>query len=448
MELSRAKQIIFEAAKAAGLTEYEIYYMNGVSLSAEALKDSLSAFSCGEGGGISLRCIVDGKMGYASTELFEESELADLVRRACDNARYIEKGDTAPIFAGSESYATLNLPAFEPLTAADAKAMTLDMQKQIYAASEAVTDGTQAACISSSSEIYLCNSHGLELSNRVGLNGVYAMPVVKVGEESADAFTFALCSDKEKVETLARKATDKALAKIGAGSVESGKYNIVLEGAQMRALLSVFASAFSAKNAQLGLSLLAGKEGKQIAAACVNIVDDPMREGAPMQTHFDGEGVATYKKNVVENGVLTTLLYDLTTAAKAGVASTGNGKRGSYASTVEIAPFNFGICPGTLTEDELVAKAESGIYITELSGLHAGADATTGDFSIQSAGFLIENGKKTDKYVRSFTIAGNFFELLKEIDSLSDTVDWGIPGGFTVFGSPAVLVRDMSVAGK
>ena len=98
-------------------------------------------------------------------------------------------------------------------------------------------------------------------------------------------------------------------------------------------------------------------------------------------------------------------------------------------------------------EDELIAKAENGIYITAVKGLHAGADATTGDFSIESEGFLIEGGKKTT-YVRSFTIAGNFFELLKNIDSLSDTVEWGIPGGFTVFGAPAVLVRDMSVAGK
>ncbi len=447
MELTLAKNIIFEAAKAAGLTEYEIYYMSSSSLSAEALKDSLSGFSCGQGGGISLRCMVEGKMGYASTELFTESELTDLVRRACDNARYIEKEDTAPIFAGSESYATLDLPEFTPLSAADAKAMTLDMQSQIYAASESVTDGTQAACMSSSTEIYLCNSHGLELSNSIGLSGIYAMPIIKVGEESADAFEFALCSDKEKIATLAKAATDKALAKIGAGSVSSGKHNIVIAGSQMRSILSVFASAFSAKNAQLGLSLLAGKEGEKIAADCVSIVDDPMRAGAPVQTHFDGEGVATYKKDIVKDGVLTTLLYDLTTAAKAGVASTGNGMRASYASQVNVAPFNFGICPGTLSEDELIAKAENGIYITAVKGLHAGADATTGDFSIESEGFLIEGGKKTT-YVRSFTIAGNFFELLKNIDSLSDTVEWGIPGGFTVFGAPAVLVRDMSVAGK
>ena len=447
MELSRAKQIIFDAARAAGLEEYEIYYMNSSSLSAEALKDSLSAFSCGSGGGISLRCMVNGKMGYASTELFTESELADLVRRACDNARYIEKEDTAPIYAGSESYATTNMPKFVPLSAAEAKAMTLDMQKQIYAAHEGVTDGTQAACISSEIEIYLCNSHGLELSNRAGLNGVYAMPIVKIGEESADAFAFALCSDEEKVAELAKKATDKAVLKIGAGSVSSGKTNIVLAGSEMRSILSVFSSAFSARNAQLGLSLLAGKEGQKIAADCVCITDDPMREGTPMQTHFDGEGVATYKKDIVKDGVLTTLLYDLTTAAKAGVASTGNGMRGSYASQVNVAPFNFSLNPGTLTEDELIAKAENGIYVTAVKGLHAGADATTGDFSIESEGFLIENGKKTT-YVRSFTIAGNFFELLKNIDSLSDTVEWGISGGFTVFGAPAALIKDMSVAGK
>ncbi len=447
MELKAIKEIIFKAAQEAGLKEYEIYYMNSAGISAEALKDTLSGFSSGEGGGISLRCEVDGKMGYASTELFEQGELRDLVRRAMDNARYIEREDAAPIFKGSEHYAELNLPEHHEMNAAEVKAMVLDMQAQVYAAHEAVTDGTQSAVFSQQTEIYLCNSHGLELSNRVGINGLYVMPILRIGEESDEAFAFAECSDTEKVANLAKDATAKAAAKFGAGSVASGKYNVVLAGSEMRSILSVFASAFSARNAQLGLSLLAGKEGQKIAADCVSITDDPMREGAPMQTHFDGEGVATYKKDIVKDGVLCTLLYDLSTAAKAGVASTGNGMRGSYASQVNVAPFNFGICAGTLSEDELIAKAENGIYITGVKGLHAGADATTGDFSIESEGFLIENGVKTS-YVRSFTIAGNFFELLKNVDSLSDKVDWGLPGGFTLFGSPAVLVKDMSVAGK
>ena len=92
-------------------------------------------------------------------------------------------------------------------------------------------------------------------------------------------------------------------------------------------------------------------------------------------------------------------------------------------------------------------KAGDGIYVTGVKGLHAGANPITGDFSVESEGFLINDGKKAGP-VKSFTIAGNFFSLLKEIDSLSNEVKWGIPGGFTVFGSPDVLIKGMSVAGK
>jgi PmbA protein len=91
--------------------------------------------------------------------------------------------------------------------------------------------------------------------------------------------------------------------------------------------------------------------------------------------------------------------------------------------------------------------AGNGIYITEVKGLHAGANAVTGDFSVESAGFLIENGKKT-RAIKNFTVAGNFFELLKSITALSDKIELGVPMSSTAFGSPAVLVPDMSVAGE
>ena len=96
--------------------------------------------------------------------------------------------------------------------------------------------------------------------------------------------------------------------------------------------------------------------------------------------------------------------------------------------------------------DTLLSKAGEGIYITECKGFHAGANAITGDFSIESAGFMIRDGKLAEP-VKSFTVAGNFFQLIKDIDTLGNEVRWGIPGR-TVFGAPDVLVRDMSVAGK
>ena len=107
MDFQKFKQAVIDAAEARGIEEYEIYYMNSSSLSAEALKDSLSGFSCGQGGGISLRCMVDGKMGYASTEHLSEEEAVSLVERALDNAKSIESEEQAFIHTKGDTYAVL-----------------------------------------------------------------------------------------------------------------------------------------------------------------------------------------------------------------------------------------------------------------------------------------------------------------------------------------------------
>ena len=102
---------------------------------------------------------------------------------------------------------------------------------------------------------------------------------------------------------------------------------------------------------------------------------------------------------------------------------------------------------GELSEEQLISMMRDGLYVTELKGLHAGADAVTGDFSIESAGFIVKDGKLANA-VKGFTIAGNFFDLLKNIKAVSDTVKFGLPSGFTMFGSPDILLEDMSVAGE
>lgn len=442
MNFKEIKEIISASCEKHGVKEYEVSYSIGENISAETLKDEISAFSSGESAQVSFRCIVDGHMGYASTSYFDADEIEDLVVRAADNARAIENDDVVVIFKGSESYGKTTAPEPEVVDAATLKEKAMELQKKTYATNEAVVDGTQSIAMSFRDEIYMYNSHGLELSNRVGMTGCYVVAVVNKDGESRDNFEFAESVSGEKFEELPAKAVNGALEKIGASEIPTGKYNIVMDGSQMRSLLSAFSPSFSAKNAILGMSMLAGKEGEKVASDIVNITDDAMREGCPIQTPFDEEGVATYKKNVVENGVLKTLLYDLTTAIKTSKQTTGNGRRGG-----NIAPYNFAISAGEDTLESLFEKAADGIYVTGIKGLHAGANPITGDFSVESEGFLIKDGKKAGP-VKSFTVAGNFFELLKKIDSLSNEVKWGIPGGFTVFGSPDVLLRDMSVAGK
>lgn len=447
MEFDKVKEVLITEANCAGLSEYEIYFMESGSMSAETLKDEISSFSSGVRGGVSFRCIVDGRLGAAATELMEENEMKELVQRAVRNAGVIESKDPVIFYKGDQTYASPILSEYENPDAARMKAVALEIQRKTYEQSEFVTDGTQSGVFAMTMQRKLINSHGLDLSDRFHACGAYAQAVIEKDGESQDDFDCCLGLAENDLERLSQCAVGDALSKIGAIEIDSGKYDVIIQGKQMRALLSTFSSVFSAKSAQLGLSLLRGKEGSAIASEVVTLIDDPMRKGAPVQATFDGEGVATKKKAVIESGVLTTLLYDLSTAEKEGKASTGNGQRKSYASPVSISPYSFYLASGTLSEEALKVRLGDGIYLTELKGLHAGANDVTGDFSIESAGFLVKDGRISTA-IKSFTVAGNFFDLLKNIEALSDTVHFDASTGFTSYGSPDVLIRNMSVAGK
>ena len=447
MNFENIKNCVFEAAKQAGIEEYEIFYTSDSSISAETLGDEISAFAYGVSGGICFRCVIDGKMGSASTELLEEDELRAIVARAASNAKNIESDDPAIIFKGSPKYEKLTAKAEQMPAAAKIKNNALAIQKDTYAQSEYVTDGTQSCAFAGESEMRLVNSYGLDLSNKYGIHGAYIQAVVNKDGEAEEYFELSEDIELDKLSELPAKAVSGALAKLGAVGVASGKYDVVFSAKQVRTLLSTYSPIFSARNAQLGMSLLKGKVGEVIASDKITLIDDPMRGGCMAQTAFDGEGVATYKKTVIESGTLKTLLYDIATAEKEGRESTGNGQRSGYSEPVSIKPYSFYICAGDTSFEDMIASLKDGIYITAMKGLHAGADAVTGDFSIDSEGFRIRDGKICEA-IKSFTVAGNFFELLKDITNVANDLSFGLPSGFTVFGAPSILVPGMSIAGK
>jgi PmbA protein len=209
----------------------------------------------------------------------------------------------------------------------------------------------------------------------------------------------------------------------------------------MGELLGTFVKAFSAEEAQKGFSLLKGRIGDKIAAGVVSIRDDPLLDGLPGSAAFDGEGVAARNKAVVENGVFRTFLHNRKTAKKDGLESTGNGFKPSYKTAVGIAPSNFYIAAGTGSREELIAVLGDGLVITSLEGLHSGANAVSGDFSLSAEGFLVEGGRIA-RPVEQITVAGNFFSLLKDIDALAGDLEF--KGSVS---SPSVLVRELFVAG-
>ncbi len=446
MDFQLLKRTIEESAAELGLSEYEIYFTSESGMGTTALGDEISGISSQTSGGLCFRCRVNGKMGYASTELMEPEEMRSLVLRAAENAANTEKEDTVGIFAGSEKYGKPNAPEYKPMSADGMRDMALELQRCAYATSGKVEKGTESAVNSFTIYRRLVNSYGLDLESSGGANYMYTSAVVNDKGEWQNSFAMSECG-KKSVKEIAAEAVNSALDKIGAATVPTGKYNIVIDAKQMRSILSAFAGGFSAKAAQMGLSRLAGREGEKIAADIITITDDPMREGVCVQTCFDAEGVAAYRKEVVKNGVLMTLLHNRETAAKAGIETTGNASKSSYSSPVSVSPYAFCIEAGDNSPEKLLELAGDGILVTGVKGLHAGANGVTGDFSIESEGFLIENGKRTTP-VKAFTIAGNFYELLMSVSAVGNDLELGISGGTTVFGAPSVLIENMSVAGK
>lgn len=447
MDLELLKRSAENRANELGLTEYELYFREDESISTSAMESEINQFSSSGSSGICFRCIVNDKMGYAFTELFDEDEMISLVDRAVENAKAIECDDEVFIFAGSEKYEEIEQTVADIPSAAVLSKKTLDCQKALYDSDERVSSGTESGVVAAKTKIRIVNSKGLDLKNESGFFGLYAQPVVRDGENVNTDFAVEVKPiDEIDERSLAKKAVTDAIEKLGATTVKSGKYNIVFDGAQMRSILSTFTSVFSGKSARLGLSLLKGKVGEVVANEVVTLTDDPFSKENPMRTSFDAEGVATYKKHVIENGVLKTFLYNLSSAKADSVESTGNASKASYSSSVGTSPYCFHFEAGEKTLSELFEAIGEGIYVTEMKGFHAGANAVTGDFSIESAGFMIRDGKKAEA-IKEFTVSGNFFELLKQIKEFSNEVKYGIPSDFTLFGSPDALVTDMSVAG-
>lgn len=447
MNFEKIKEILFAAAKAAGLQDYDVYYRVSTDLSADALNREPNASAFGTAGGVSFRCAVEGKIGSASTECMERAELEALIPRAMANAALVD-ADEEPIFyapTASDTYGevTVEKPALP--TAADLRRTALDLQERIYAATPMATDGTTTAAGATDVTVCLANARGLSLSHSAAMSYTYAEAVINDGNEPSYGAAISPVLDPA-ASGIAEEAVAEAIARLGGKGVKTGKYQVVFSTKQVRTLFATFGGIFSGKNAMLGLSRLAGKEGTEVAAPVLTVYDDPFFAQNTMQMPFDAEGVPTYKKALIESGVLKTLLYDLTTAKKTGNRSTGNAGRGSYADPVSIRGYCRAIAPGSETLDGLFQKMGDGLYITELKGLHAGCDAVTGDYSIESAGFAVKDGKKAGP-VKAFTIAGNFFDLLKSIKAVGSEVEVGTCG-FSMSAAPAMLVSDISVAGE
>ena len=169
-----------------------------------------------------------------------------------------------------------------------------------------------------------------------------------------------------------------------------------------------------------------------------------VREGSPHRRRglrsrpCDGEGVATQRRAVIEDGVLTTWLLDLRSARQLGMRSTGHASRGT-GSPPSPSASNFYLEAGVVTPAEMIHDVPDGFYVTELFG--QGVNGVTGDYSRGAAGFWISGGEISFP-VSEVTVAGNLKDMFLNLTPASDLdLRHGID-------SPTLRIDGLTVAGR
>ena len=434
----------FALAKEAGLEQAELFISESRELSISLFHGEVDEYKDNNGYSIIARGILNGKCGAASADVWNKDKAKWLVKEIVANAKVIENNDPIIIFKGSVKYHKVNTfnKALEEVTIEQKMNKLHALEKSLKEIDPRIIEVAGTEYSQSTEKVTLVNSNGLNLTQKSNYYTFVAQCVAKEGEQTKSGYDFFLDNDFAKFnpQEFAKKIVKLTVDQLGGEPCETNKYKAVLHPDVVTSLLKAYVGHADAEEVQKHSSLFIDKIGQKIASKKVTIEDKPQQKNV-FARWFDDEGVATYNKPIIKNGVLQTYLYNLTTAAKAGVETTGNGYGGG--SKKGISSTFLSLKPGKKSQEELFEMAGDGVYITDVSGLHAGLNPQSGNFSLQSTGFMIENGKK-GKPLDLITVGGNLLDIFKDVLEIGNDVTVSPTG----VSAESILIKKIAVSGK
>lgn len=342
----------------------------------------------------------------------------------------------------------------EPLAQTDDLPTSLLVEKlkaaeqAAYAQDQRVKHVSECSFLSKKKRILLLDDQGNRMEDCLQYYRVGMAVVAQAGQQVQTARLAKLARNINELDMtgLAEAAAGRALSMLNAAPVETGNYPVIFHNQVVCQLLLTFLPAFFADRVQNSMSRMGGQLGQQVANAKLSLVEDPDFDLGIITRRFDDEGSPTSKKAIIADGILKSYLHNRRTAEKAGVVSTGNGFKRDYTEKPTISPTNLYLRQGTSTLADLQKEMGTGLLITECDGMFAGANPVSGDFSLISKGYLIDGGEVV-RPVAQITVAGNFFELLKQVSSIGCDYDsTGSENGFVT--APSLLIPSLAVAGE
>jgi PmbA protein len=344
---------------------------------------------------VTLRLVRDGKLGVVSSNRIDDEGLCAAARRAAEAA------DSAPV---DPDFPGLQPPTeVPPVEGFDEATAALTPEDQAHAAAQAIAAapeyGLYGYFTSGVTEAAVASSTGHAVSQT--MTDAAALVIAASDDESGYAEACSWKAGEIDSAAIAREAAEKAGRTKGAVELESGTYEAVLEPYALSELLWYF--AFTSVNGLALLeerSFLSGRLGERVFDPAFTLVDDGLDpRGLPKA--FDMEGVPKQLVTIVDQGVVTDVVWDRRTAKRAGNgrASTGHALAAN-AQSFGALPLNLSLRGGDATRDELVERVENGIYVTRLHYLGI-VDAREGIITgmTRDGTFRIEGGRITKPLV-------------------------------------------------
>ena len=437
---------ILHQAKAKGASQGDLLMVESESFFVTVRLGEIEKISQAQEKRLGLRLFFGASSATASTSDISKGSIERLVDETGAMARSTAQDEYSGLPAPEECARTfLDLDLLDDsgrsLSVEERSRLALETEKTALDYDRRITNSEGAEFSNQAGRVIYANSHGFSGEYQGSTYGLSVVPVAALNGMMQRDYWYSSqrkFSRLESPESVGRKAAARVLRRLGARKIKTREVPVVFEPEIAATLLRHLSGALSGYSLYKGASFLVGKLGDKIASELITVVDDGTIPAALGSRPFDGEGLPTGRKTVVEKGVLQSYLLDTYSGRKLGYPSTGNAAR-SVGEPPGVAPTNFYLSPGSCSPEEIIASVEEGFYVTELIGF--GVNLVTGDYSRGAAGIWIEKGELTYP-VEEVTIAGNLKEILLNIEMVGNDLEMR-----DRICAPTVKISRMTVAG-
>jgi PmbA protein len=424
----------------------EAYVGRGTETSIRVYETEVEQFTSAQSEGIGIRVIRDGRTGFASAGTLDADAIAEVLAEARENVPFGSVDEWSGL-ASPDGVAMQELVLWNDELAsystADKIELAKELERQTVAGDKRIrVDDSNYSDFAS--ERALVTSTGISIGVRRNRCFVSVSTLADDNGETQTGWGYSVGRhpDEFDIAKAAGDAVERATRLLGAVKPESRRSTVVLDQSVTASFLGIIAGTLNGESVLKGRSLFASRLGELVAADFFTLVDDPTNPLAYSATDVDGEGLATRRNVLIENGVLQRFVQSSYSGRRNGTASTGNGVRGGYGGLPGCGCMAVQITPGTRSQAELIAGIDHGVLIQSVQGLHSGVNSVSGDFSTGASGLMIRNGQLAEP-VREFTIASTLQRMLLDVAEVGADVDWLPSSSMGV----SLVVNDVTISG-